>query len=168
MKPRLQQTSGGELPLFPGLPASPETAAPPELLAKAAGLLTMARACPGKLWDIDRAAARLLVEAPGLPLRGRCALELARFRAASRGVEAHFLNALAQIAPRRCRAACWRIVLKADPAIIYPSAPRPKIIFPFVSLFYLHFDLFVQISPCRPKRCRKHLRHFTTKIHPKI
>lgn len=100
MKP--PATPGGQGDLFPdddcpGGDASPDA-------VKAASLLRLARARPFCLCEIDRAALRMLKEAPGVPLRGRCALELARFILEARGEPGHFLNQLAQIAPRRWKA----------------------------------------------------------------
>ena len=100
-----QYVKAAQLPLFPGLTVDGETAAPVAWREKAAEALATARACAGKLKAIDLAAAALLKEAPRVPLRGRLALELARRDAETKGVPVRILNALAQIAQRRWKAA---------------------------------------------------------------
>ncbi len=109
-------THGGQGDLFPG-DIGPGRDASPDAL-KAAELVRMARARISCLWEIDRAAVRMLIEAPGVPLRGRCALELARFIQEARKEPAHFWNALAQIAQRRWKAAGLRVsFLRGSPAL---------------------------------------------------
>jgi len=114
MKPPTTQEGQGDL--FPEDNGPGNDVTPAAL--KAAELVRMARARILCLSEIDGAAARMLKEAPGVPLRGRCALELARFIQEARNEPAHFWNALAQIAQRRWKAAGLRVsFLRGSPAL---------------------------------------------------
>jgi hypothetical protein len=94
-----------QLTLFADLDATDVVVGSSAAQAEAINALRRAHASLQKLWEIDRAAARLLIDAPNVPLSGRCALELARFHSAARGLKGGFRNSLAQAAQRRWKAA---------------------------------------------------------------
>lgn len=118
-----QSVKVAQLLLFPGFTLEPDTTAPEAWKVKAAEALAAARASLPKLCAIDRAAAALLREAPRVPLRGRLALELARREAERHGGPGRILNAFAQIAQRRWRAAALPVSFsRRSPLDLIPDA----------------------------------------------